>query len=51
MRNTENKNYRLDSFLPDAQKEIPKKIKKSKKYPCGFISSKNLLEKDEKERK
>ena len=44
----ENKNYRFVSFLPDAQKKIPKKIKK---YHCGFISSQNWLEKDEKERK
>ena len=28
MRNMENKNYRFVSFLPDAQKKIPKKIKK-----------------------
>ena len=41
MRNMENKNYRFVSFLPNAQKKIPKKIKKSKKYHCGFISSKN----------
>ena len=41
MRNKENKNYRFVSFLPDAQKKIPKKIKKSKKYHCGFISCKN----------
>ena len=27
MRNMENKNYRFVSFLPDAQKKIPKKIK------------------------
>ena len=46
MRNMENKNYRFVSFLPDAQKKIPKKIKK---YHCGFISSQNWLEKDEKE--
>ena len=26
MRNTENKNYHFVSFLPDAQKKIPKKI-------------------------
>ena len=38
MRNMENKNYRFVSFLPDAQKKIPKKIKK---YHCGFISSQN----------
>ena len=50
-RNMENKNYRFVSFLPDVQKKIPKKIKKSKKYHCGFISSKNWLEKDEKEGK
>ena len=40
-RNMENKNYSFGSFLPDAQKKIPKKIKKSKKYQCGFISRKN----------
>ena len=49
MRTMENKNYRFVSFLPNAQKKIPKKIKKSKKYYCGFISSKNRLEKTEKE--
>ena len=38
MRNMENKNYCFVSFLPDAQKKIPKKIKK---YHCGFISSQN----------
>ena len=41
MRNMENKNYRFVSFLPDSQKKIPKKIKKIKKYHCGFISSQN----------
>ena len=30
MRNMENKNYRFVSFLPDALKKIPKKIKKVK---------------------
>ena len=30
MRNMENKNYRFVSFLPDAQKKNPKKIKKLK---------------------
>ena len=30
MRNMENKNYRFVSFLPDAQKKIPKKFKKLK---------------------
>ena len=30
MRNMENKNYRFVSFLPDAQKKIPKKNKKLK---------------------
>ena len=94
----ENKNYRFVSFLPDAQKKIPKKFKKlknaivdsfqakigwrrmrkrenktilplrsyptrnkkfpkkqqnnsknKKKYHYGFISSKNRLEKTEKE--
>ena len=98
MRNIENKNYRFVSFLHDAQKKIPKKIKKLKnaivdsfqakidwrrmrkrekknlyiryvpirhvtknsqknskiiqkikKYHYGFISSKNRLEKTEKE--
>ena len=48
MRNRENKNYRFGSFLPDEKKKIPKKIKKSKNYHCGFISSKNRLEIDEK---
>ena len=42
----ENKNYRFISFLPDAQKKIPKKIKKLKntivdsfqaKIDCGRI--------------
>ena len=51
MRNRENKNYRFVSFLPDGQKKIPKKMKKLKKYHCGFISSKNWLEKDEEEGK
>ena len=41
MRNMENKNYRFVSFLPNAQKKIPKKNKKSKKYHCGFISRQN----------
>ena len=31
--------------------KITKKIQKIKKYHCGFISSHNSLEKDEKERK
>ena len=30
MRNIESKNYRFISFLPDAEKKIPKKIKKLK---------------------
>ena len=30
MKNIENKNYRFVSFLPDAQKKIPKKFKKLK---------------------
>ena len=30
MKNIENKNYRFISFLPDAQKKIPKKLKKLK---------------------
>ena len=49
MRNRENKNYRFGSFLPDAKKKILKKIKKSKKYHCGFISSQNRSEEAEKE--
>ena len=32
-------------------KKNNKKIKKSKKYHYGFISSRNMLAKDEKERK
>ena len=32
-------------------KKNSKKIKKSKKYHYGFISSQNMLAKDEKERK
>ena len=32
-------------------KQIAKKFKKLKKYHCGFISSKNRLEKTEKGRK
>ena len=51
MRNMESKNYRFISFLPDAEKKIPKRIKKLKKYHCGFISSQNRLEEAEKERK
>ena len=30
MKNTENKNYRFISFLPDAQQKIPKNFKKLK---------------------
>ena len=30
MRNIENKNYRFVSFLPNAEKKIPKKVKKLK---------------------
>ena len=50
----EYKKYRSVSFLPDAKQKIKKnnkKIRKTKKYRYGFISSENRLEKDEKERK
>ena len=30
LRKRENKNYRFDSFLPNAQQKIPKKLKKLK---------------------
>ena len=50
----EYKKYHSVSFLPDAKQKIPKKwqkIQKFKKCHYDFISSKNRLEKDEKERK
>ena len=50
----EYKKYRSVLFLPDEKQKIPKnnkKIRKTKKYHYGFISSENRLEKDEKERK
>ena len=40
MRNMENKNYRFISFLPDAQKKIPKKIKKLKHTIVDSIQAK-----------
>ena len=52
-----NKNYRSGPFRSyttraiENSKKIVKKYKKLKKYHFGFISSKNRLEKDEKERK
>ena len=48
MRNMENKNYRFVSFLPDAQKKIPKKLKKT---IADSFQTKIDLKKDEKERK
>ena len=51
----EYKKYRSVFFLPDAKQKIRKikikKIRKTKKYHYGFISSENRMEKDEKERK
>ena len=53
-RKRENKNYRSVSFQHNPQQKIPKKIakklKKIKKYHCGFILSRNRLGTDEKER-
>ena len=54
MRKEENKNYRFVPFLPGAErkcKKKSKKIKKTKKYNYGVISSQKSLEKTEKERK
>ena len=48
---SENKNYRSDQFLPDSLQRIQKKLKKIKKHHYGFFSSQNRLEKLEKERK
>ena len=53
-RKVENKKYRVVTFLPDSLQKIPKKnkkIKKTKKYHYGFISSQNSSEKAKKERK
>ena len=50
----EYKKYHSVLFLPDAKQKIQKnnkKIRKTKKYHYGFISSENRLEKDEKVRK
>ena len=54
LKKRENKNYRFVSFLPDGQQKITKNsknIQKIQKYYYGFISSKNRLEKVEKQRK
>ena len=51
LRKRENKNYRSVSFLPVRSRKSQKNNKKIKKYHCGFISSHNSLENDEKRRK
>ena len=54
MRKRENKNYHSVSFLPTCYTKFQKnrkKIKKTKKYHYGIISSRNRLVKAEKERK
>ena len=56
LRNRENNNYRSVPFRSNPTrnrkfKKNRKKIKKTKKYHYGFISSHNRLEKDEKQRK
>ena len=54
MRQRENKNYRSVLFLPGAKQKIKKnskKIEKIKKYHYEFISSQNMSENDEKNRK
>ena len=45
-RKRENKNCLFVPFLPDGKYKIPKKkkIKKIKKYHCGFISCQNRME-------
>ena len=51
MRKREIKNCLSVPFHPDGKYKIPEKEKnnkKIKKYHCGFISSKNRLEKAEK---
>ena len=40
MRNRENKNYRFVSFLPDAQKKVPKKLEKLKNTIVGSFQAK-----------
>ena len=54
MRKRENKNYHYVSFNTTSNRKFQKnskKIQKVNKYHYGLISSKNRLEKDEKERK
>ena len=51
LRKRENKNYRSVTFLPDRLEEIPKNLKKFKKYHYGIISSQNRLKKAEKKKK
>ena len=55
MRKRENKNYRSVPFrsrcIMENSKEIAKKLKILKKNLYGVISSQNMLENDEKERK
>ena len=41
--------FRFVPILIKNSKKITKKIQKIKKYHCGFISSHNSLEKDEKQ--
>ena len=52
MRKRENKNYRSvpTRLLIENSKKNSKNIQKIKKYRCGFISSRNRLEKAEKEK-
>ena len=40
LRKRENKNYRFVSFLPDAQKKIPKRFKKLKNTIVGSFQAK-----------
>ena len=50
----ENKNYRSVRSNPTRNRKFQKnsqKIKKIKKFGCGFISSQNRLQKAEKDRK
>ena len=52
MRKRENKNYRSvpTRLLIENSKKNSKNIQKIKKYHCDFISSRNRLEKAEKEK-
>ena len=54
IREGENKNYRFISYLSVAEQKKPKnkgkKIKKTRKYHYGIISSQNCLENTKKER-